>query len=264
MNIQALVLTTISGISTALGGLIVIFFPSPKEKSIGWLLGIAAGVMIYVSIFDLIPEALENTSFLSFIFWSSAGFVFFHILVDYILPSDIGFETAESSRAAEGDKSLRKTSFVVLIGIFLHNIPEGWAVWASSLTKSQNLALNVAFAIGLHNLPEGVVVASTIFASTKSRWTAIKWTLFSGLSEPAGGLLFGYTFQSIGLEQDSLIISYMLAIVSGMMLYISITELIPTSLRCLQSITKMIAANLLGASIIALIGFIVSSNQLFH
>lgn len=63
-NTTAIVLSLISGLSTGFGGLIVFLFDTPNEKTIGWMFGLASGVMLYVSFIDLLPEAIEKIGYI--------------------------------------------------------------------------------------------------------------------------------------------------------------------------------------------------------
>jgi ZIP family zinc transporter len=72
-----------------------------------------------------------------------------------------------------------------------------------------------------------MAVAAPLYAATKSKFTAIKWCLISGLCEPAGALAFGLFFHHI---IDRYAVSCMLAAVSGVMVYVCVKELIPNSI----------------------------------
>jgi ZIP family zinc transporter len=160
-------------------------------------------------------------------------------------------------------KKLMVTSLVVVTGISLHNFPEGMAVYLSTL-NGWRLGVTIAIAIGyvcifhtyrslnslhilrLHNFPEGMAVAAPVYAATKSKWTAIKWSLVSGLCEPIGALAFGLFFRNL-IDQYG--VCCMLAGVSGVMVYICIKELIPSSWE-LCGIVKMIASNVFGGVVL--------------
>lgn len=137
------------------------------------------------------------------------------------------------------------TSLVVVTGISLHNFPEGMAVYLSTL-NGWKLGLTIAIAIGLHNFPEGLAVAAPIYAATKSRWSAIKWSLVSGLCEPVGALAFGLFFRQY---IDEFGVCCMLGGVSAVMLYICFKELIPSAMK-FCNLTMVIGANVAGATVL--------------
>ena len=116
---------------------------------------------------------------------------------------------------------------MLAISIAIHNFPEGLATFAVSLSDI-SVALPIVIAIALHNIPEGVAVAVPIHQATGSRWKALLYSILSGLSEPLGalvGFLILMPFWNTTIE------SAVLGITAGIMVYISIDELLPTSER---------------------------------
>jgi ZIP family zinc transporter len=114
-------------------------------------------------------------------------------------------------------------------------------VYLSTL-KQYNLGLAIAIAIGLHNIPEGMAVAVTMYAATKSKWQALKWSFLSGLCEPLGAILFGVLFYGWISETA---VYFMLGSVAGIMTYICIMELIANALTyCGVGVTVL--ANIVG------------------
>lgn len=139
------------------------------------------------------------------------------------------------------DPKLFMTGMVVTTGIALHNFPEGMAVYMSTL-KHYKLGLAIAIAIGLHNIPEGMAVVVSMYAATRSKWEALKWSFVSGLCEPIGAILFGLFFYGWMSEQA---VYLMLGAVAGLMVYICMFELIPTALNY-SGILLTIVANIVG------------------
>lgn len=93
-------------------------------------------------------------------------------------------------------------------------------------------ALPLALAIAAHNIPEGMAVAAPIFHATGSKWTAFKWSLISGMCEPAGAILVGLVFTQYLTSE---IIKTSLAGVAGVMVYMCFHELVPQSLKYISS-----------------------------
>ena len=113
------------------------------------------------------------------------------------------------------------------LGIAIHNFPEGLVV-VSGTAASPQLGLVLAIAIALHNIPEGIAVAAPIIAATGNRRKAVWYTFLSGLAEPVGALL-GVLFLSAYMSPDT--IALLLAGVAGVMVFISLDELLPTAHR---------------------------------
>jgi ZIP family zinc transporter len=128
-------------------------------------------------------------------------------------------------------KLLRMGLFTALV-IAIHNFPEGLATFLAAL-EDPSLGMAIALAIALHNIPEGISVSVPIFYATGDRKKAFAYSLLSGLAEPvgagigylllwflAGGETGGIPAQAMGILFGG---------VAGIMVYISLDELLPTS-----------------------------------
>ena len=163
------------------------------------------------------------------------GIVAFYLLTTLIpepeLPDEVLRKQKEKVKPADGKKSeeqsLWTAGILTAVCISAHNVPEGIAVYIACL-RGVGLGLPLALAIAAHNIPEGMAVASPILGATGSKWLALKYTLLSGLCEPAGALLVGYMFTGLLSEY---VIHCMLAAVAGVMVLICLKELIP---KCLE------------------------------
>lgn len=218
MNIQAFILTTLAGLSTLLGTL-PIFIKNKTNKIIISSLSFAAGVMITVSITDIIPESFN---------YINKTFKIIPTLLIIGISISLGIiisMTIDKYINREGE--LYKVGIISMIAIILHNIPEGIITYLSSEADIK-LGLSLTIAIALHNIPEGISIAVPIYYAKKSRGKAILYTLTSALSEPLGALL-AYLFLS--KIMNNFIIGITLSIVAGIMIQIALYELIPTSLK---------------------------------
>lgn len=218
--LYALILTSIAGLSTTIGSLTVFIFKEPSKQFISIIMGFSAGVMILISFVELLATGIEASSFL-------IGHLFFFLGMVFMLLIDIGishkYEFEDKER--NPNPKLEKTSLLVMLGIFIHNFPEGMATFVGTL-KSVELGIILAFAIALHNIPEGIAVAVPIYTSTKNSKKAFFWSFISGVSEPIGALIAGLVlFQFI----NDFVLGATLAVVGGFMVYISLDELLPAS-----------------------------------
>mgnify|MGYP005787631577 FL=1 len=221
----AFILSTLAGLST-LFGLIPLLFHLKNEKNIILSsLSFASGVMICVSITDLIPSSFNLLtsifktfpSLLFLLIFISLG-VIISMLIDKFLPNN--------NNKNISNKKLYRLGLVSMLAIIIHNIPEGIATFLSSSTN-MHLGLSLALAISFHNIPEGISIAIPIYFSTKSKIKAFLYTLISGLSEPLGAIL-AYLFLSNII--NNFIMSIILAMIAGIMIHISIYELLTESL----------------------------------
>eukprot|EP00854_Cymbomonas_tetramitiformis_P015289 gene15289-18090_t len=145
-----------------------------------------------------------------------------------IAPNPLNIEGGGLEEESAKDEELQRMGLMTGLAIALHNFPEGLATFVATLADS-SLGISIAIAIALHNIPEGVCVAMPIYYATGSKWKGFFWSFMSGVSEPIGGLL-GYLVL-YGDNMSSLAYGSLFGIVGGMMVYISLKELIPTALK---------------------------------
>ena len=251
--INALLLTLIAGLATGVGGAIIMFVKRCSPKVLSAALGFSAGVMIFISLVELFSESRHS---LSLLFGDKLGMLYTLLaffggmgliaLIDHLVPSyenphevnqltievhnnAVGLENSlpDSPPATENkeSKKLLRLGLLSSIVIAVHNFPEGLATFVTAM-EDPSLGLSIAFAIALHNIPEGIAVAIPIYYATKRRGKAVWNATLSGLAEPLGGIL-GFILLS-RLLSDSFI-GIVLASVAGIMVYISLDELLPTA-----------------------------------
>ena len=225
----AFAMTMIAGLSTGIGSCIAFLAKKTNTKFLSAALGLSAGVMIYVSFMELMPESTaqfaeiysatkaEMYSILAFF----AGIACI-ALIDFMVPEDENpheIHTAESAKQA----GLHRTGIMMALAIGIHNFPEGLATFASALTNME-VAVPIMVAIAIHNIPEGIAVSVPIYYATGDRKKAFIYSFLSGMAEPIGALV-GFLFLS-SIWSPTLNAA-LLAFVSGIMIYISFDELLP-------------------------------------
>lgn len=238
----AFLLTLLAGLSTGIGSAIAWFIRTPKMKYLSFSLGLSAGVMVYVSFMELLPEAIaasgEKGGILIFF-----GGIFFAWLIDMIMPN------TENPHHGFGDappEGLMRMGIFTACALGIHNFPEGLATFATTLGDLRT-GLIVAFAIAIHNIPEGISVSMPIFYATGSRRKAFTWSFSSGLAEPLGALV-GFWILRPFLTQA--LLAGLLAFVAGIMIYIALDELLPTAHRYGQG-HEVISGLILGMAVMA-------------
>ena len=215
---EPFIITFISGISTLFGIIPTYINSKYKEYIIKFSLLFSSCAMIYVSIFSLIPEAINYIGIsLENIFYLLILICIGIIISKYI---DNSFNRISSN-------SLYKLGIINLLVLILHNIPEGIITFLIS-SKDIKIGITIAIAIALHNIPEGISIAIPIYYSTNNRKKAFIYTFISGFSELFGGII-SYIFLSKYINNTSLFI--VLSITSGIMLYLALFELLPNALK---------------------------------
>ena len=218
--IGALLVSTIAGLSTILGSL-VIFFKIKEvniNKFITASLAFSLAIMIGISITDLIPEStyilLANYGIGKGIIYSLIAFLFGIILVIIL---------HKLMNKAESKSDLYKLGILNMLALILHNFPEGIATFMSSY-KDMELGIKLALAIAFHNIPEGISIAVPIYYATHSKKNAIFKTFLSGIAEPMGAMI-AYIFLSKYITDR--LISLILLLVGGIMITLAIEVILP-------------------------------------
>ncbi len=228
----AFILSLAAGLATGIGSTISFFCKSTNKTFLAASLGFSAGVMIYVSMAELFSGAnasLEEAYGAKGGGWIAVGAFFGGIAllaaIDAVLPSP---ENACAVPLDDGKKhsgGMLRTGFVTAIAIAIHNFPEGIATFASALAEP-NVAVPVVVAIAIHNIPEGIAVSAPIYAATGSKKKAFALSFLSGLAEPVGALVGWLVLMPI---MSDAVLGIIFAAVAGIMVYISIDELLPAA-----------------------------------
>lgn len=250
--LQALLLTLLAGAATGIGGALIIFKKKLSSNFLAGALGLSAGVMVFISLAELYPEAqaaihaayngLPGKALVLAAFFFGMGVIF---LIDFLVPEyenpheasglsldakTLATEMISESGIKAGSEALKKLGIMSAIAIAIHNFPEGMATFIGSLNDAQ-MGAGITFAVAIHNIPEGIAVAIPIYYATRSKGKALLYATLSGLTEPIGaaicyGLtaLFGFRISDGGAA-----FPLILSAVAGIMIYISLDELLPTA-----------------------------------
>lgn len=225
--VRAIMLSVVAGFSTMLGAFGIFSANGRSKKVVTFSLGFAAGVLISVSFTELLPSAQELTAnytgkrigVLLTIFCLIAGMLVSYA-IDRLIPHQKSDESGDMVHA-----NLFRTGVVSTLAIAMHNLPEGIATFMAGY-KDAALGVSIAVAISLHNIPEGISVSIPIYAATGSKKRALYYTFLSGVAEPAGAILAFLILRPI---INDLFLGIVFSLISGIMLYVAIEEMIPSS-----------------------------------
>ncbi len=221
----AFFLTLLAGLSTGIGSTIAYFIKKPKIIYLSFSLGFSAGVMMYVSFVELLPQALDHVGEIFAVAAFFLGIIFIGF-IDMIIPEKANphsFKGLSNGGEITVDKTLMRTGLFTALAIAIHNFPEGLATFGTALSNIK-LGAAIALAIAIHNIPEGISVSIPIYYATKNKKKAFIYSFLSGVAEPVGaviGFLILMPFLSGGILYS------LLAFVGGIMVYISVDELLP-------------------------------------
>lgn len=236
MNILNFFITgfIIGGIGTCIGGLLSIFIHHPSDKVVSCLLSFAAGIMLSIISFDLLPKAYEVSGF----FIVTLGLCFGLLIIFFaeeMIPS------ARINKYVGKKQDYFKMGMIIMVSLSLHNFPEGVAL-GSSYVYSRSIGIKMGVLIAAHNIPEGMTVGVPLIMAGVSPLYILLLTLLTGLPTAFGAVL-GDVLGNI----SNYFIGFCLASAASSMLYVTANQLIPEANNLHKGRIK---------SIFLLIGFI--------
>ncbi len=217
MDSTLILIVALSILSPVIGSAIGVF-KKPSQQAIYNLLAFAGSIMLSISFLELLPEAIELGSIGLAAIGLSVGaalMYFFDKLIPHIHPGAL---------QQEQGASLKKSAHFIFWGIFLHNFPEGIAMAAGAVTDV-SLSLTIALGLAIHNIPEGILTAAPYYKITGSRMKAFLISSTTAIPILIGFIISYFVFQTISES----VLSFLIAATAGIMIYITVDELIPAS-----------------------------------
>lgn len=229
----AFMLTALAGLSTGIGSLIAFVAKSTNKRFLSVSLGFSAGVMIYVSMIEIFPEAQEHLQAALGIkagAWATVlgffGGMLLIAIIDKLVPSE---ENPHEVKTVEEEeqipKKLMRMGLMTALALAIHNFPEGLATFVSAL-EDPALAIPIVVAIAIHNIPEGIAVSVPIYQATGSKKKAFIYSFASGLAEPLGALVGWFILMPF---MNEIVYGLIFSSVAGIMVFISMDELLPAA-----------------------------------
>ena len=206
----------LAGLATGIGGLIVLVIKEISRELMAFMLGMAAGVMLLISILDLWLGQAKDFGFLLVSTSFIAGGAGIYVAGFYLGRGDDLLEMSEERR-------LYKSGILTAVALGIHNFPEGLAIGVAVMESAQ-YGLVIMIAIGLHNIPEGIAVAAPIKAGNGGSLKAMAIAFATGLTEPLGAF---FALIVLGSVLTPLIVALSLSFVGGIMAVVSLKELVP-------------------------------------
>lgn len=244
---MGLLITFLLGLFIILGALIV--FVSKNDKSfINFSIGLAFSVIIMLIIFDLSKEVYEiftenysyTISIIAIMLTIAIGIIILKVLEEFIPHHHHECDNNDCH------ENLTHIGLISSIALVLHNIVEGMAVYNAAELSAERGAL-LAIGIGLHNVPLGMIITASLYVNNKNKKRTFVIVTLIALSTFIGGIIMTL----IGHNINETIEGIILGITLGMLIYISIIELLPKVLKEKRTIPT-ISGLLLGIAVIAL------------
>ena len=213
-----LVVLALAGCATALAtglGAVPVFVLDARIEGLRPLLwGLAAGLMGVASVVGLLAPALDEGSVSTVALGLVAGTAF-------LLVTRRALSHREVHVGALRGGGVRR-SLLVLAVLFVHSLPEGFAIGTAFASEREGLGLFILLAIGLQNVPEGTASAIPMqqagFSPSQQFWAAV----LTSTPQPVGAVV-AYLL----VEQISALLPFSFAFAAGAMLALVALELVP-------------------------------------
>jgi ZIP family zinc transporter len=205
---------TATAVVTGLGAVPVFFLGERAATLRPWLLGFAAGVMTVASVVGLLLPALDEGKASDAILGATLGVVF-------LLASRWWIESPRSRMTATAE---HRTALLVFLVLFVHSLPEGFAIGTAYASDTAGLSLFVILAIGAQNVPEGTSVAIPLAAAGYSRSRQFWAAVGTSAPQPVGAVI-AYLL----VEEIDRLLPISFAFAAGAMLALVALELAPSA-----------------------------------
>ncbi|MFP4478914.1 MAG: zinc transporter ZupT [Candidatus Izemoplasmatales bacterium] len=232
--IIAFLVTLFAGLATGIGSILAFYRKKTDAKFLSAALGFSAGVMIYVSFIEIFPKAVDSLGGdkKAYLITTIAFFVGIALigLIDKLVPSEENPHEVKDVTDLHNPTtkaSLMRMGLFSALAIAIHNFPEGLATFMATI-ESPTLGISIGIAIAIHNIPEGIAVSVPIYYATGDKKKALKYSFLSGFSEPIGAVV-GYFLLVLIFGNSQGVMGVVFAGVAGIMVYISLDELLPTA-----------------------------------
>ncbi|MCL2556692.1 MAG: ZIP family metal transporter [Firmicutes bacterium] len=225
-------------IGSGIGGVLGVIIKKPKKFYIACIMALAAGAMIAISLFELLPEAYEDGGLWAALVGLVLGVgivLLFDIITHYVkkrkqaaTKNDVIPLLQDSSLLDEKKKEpnekrkLFKIGIAIFVAMMLHSLPEGIAIGAGYHAE---LGILLGIIMLLHYIPEGLAIAVPLKASGMSNIKIILLTIASGLPALLGAILGYY------LGMNETLVAYALSFAAGVMIFVAFSQMIPLAFK---------------------------------
>lgn len=240
-------LTVLVGLTMGVGSIMSFIVSNTHKKLLAISLSFAAGIMIYVSFMEMLPEGIHliegylgDKGNIIAISWFFGG-MFLSAIIEKLVhvfagdyhdhhhghSHDHDHEEDHHNHDHEQEEvhHLSKLGIMSAVAIGVHNLPEGLALFTAGI-KDIKLALPIAAAVIIHNIPLSIAISVPIYYSTGSKKKAFLYTTMVGLCQPLGAII-GYVLLS--KHFNDLLFGILFSVVAGIMVFVSLDELLPAS-----------------------------------
>lgn len=204
----------IGGIFSLLGGMLLLSRRRFAEKLAKYATPFAAGALLSAVFLDLLIEGVEETGAKTVFISALLGILLFFFAERFLRWFHHHHE--------HQDRQLDPTVGLIVIGDTVHNALDGIAIAAAFLI-SVPTGIVTTIAVAAHEIPQEIGDFGLLLAKGMRRRSVLLVNVFSALATTVAALI---TF-ALGSE-NQLPLGVLLGLVAGFLLYIAMSDIIPT------------------------------------
>ncbi len=205
---NAIIITLLSGLSFLVGYLITKFVKNQKKLVI-FSVGFSFIIIIGLVLFDLLPECLEVMKPK----WAIIGYA----VAGLLILKALDFFVPDHEHSSNHEHHMEHIGLISTIALVLHNLIEGTAIYSTALTDTK-MGLMMALAVSFHNIPLGIQVSSLV-KNKKEKALLLSILVISSIL----GVILINLFK---ITLDNAVLGILISITLGMLIYISMFELL--------------------------------------
>ena len=209
-SLAALAITFLSGLSFFIGYIITTVVKNEK-KLVYFSVGFAFSIIIGLCLFDLLPECLDMDNILPMIGCMIGGVLLLKIL-DLFIP-----DHEHTHSGVHRNDHIEHIGIMSALALFLHNMVEGTAIYSASF-NDYKLGILMMLGVSFHNIPLGIQISSLV------RKKSERINILSILA--LSSILCALFMIVFNIEISELFNQILIAISFGMLIYISLFELL--------------------------------------
>ncbi len=211
--LEVIIFSSIGGLFSLWGGVLLLGHKKAAKHLAAIATPFAAGALLAAVFLDLLPEGIDAASSDQVLFAALVGILIFFIAERFLR----GFHHHH-----EKETFTESTTALIVTGDTLHNALDGVAIAAAFLIDTPT-GIVTTIAVAAHEIPQEIGDFGLLLARGMSRGRVLLFNAMSALATTAAAVI---TF-ALGSE-DKLPIGVMLGLSAGFLLYISMSDLIPT------------------------------------
>ena len=237
----------LAAFAATLGATIAVSFKKISHLGLCLLISFAAGALLAVALFDILPETFSLVGPLKGGISFVSGYLLFYLITKFV------FHICPACAATHTEVNFKTITIAMVAALSVHSFMDGLAIYGGTRTGS-DLGFLILFAVVFHKIPEGMALSLVALGSGMSR---LKAFLISFAVETVTTISGGFVGLLLSIPQESPWLGYILGHVGGGFVFLVIHALLSETVKHHPRYTLLSA--FAGALSIGILGFLIGA-----